>query len=64
VDKQSNIKDVDSIKEKSLALEAFQLIRYYELRGHELAAIDPLCTRSLIQHCKTTVSLAKYIVTK
>ena len=29
-------------KEKSLALSAYMLIRYFKTRGHELAELDPL----------------------
>lgn len=50
----------EQIKEKELVLEAFKLIRYYELRGHELATIDPLCNCRVTQRYRTTVSSARF----
>ena len=46
----SSPKDGESIsspqldKERSLALSAYMLIRYFKTRGHELAELDPLST--------------------
>jgi hypothetical protein len=54
----------EQMKEKELVLEAFKLIRYYELRGHELANIDPLCSFGLTQPCRITASSARSIGTR
>ena len=35
-------------REKSLALSAYMLIRYYKMRGHEEALLDPLSILSVI----------------
>lgn len=40
---QSAESDLDS----PIVMEAFKLLRYYGLRGHEMASIDPLCTPKL-----------------
>lgn len=36
-------------REKSLALSAYMLIRYYKMRGHEEALLDPLSNPPFIQ---------------
>ena len=40
----SNISETDELRAKELALSAYFLIRYYKMRGHEIANIDPLST--------------------
>ena len=35
-------------RQRSLALSAYMLIRYYKTRGHELAQLDPLSNPSII----------------
>jgi 2-oxoglutarate dehydrogenase complex dehydrogenase (E1) component-like enzyme len=36
-------------REKSLALSAYMLIRYYKMRGHEEAELDPLRTSPMMK---------------
>jgi hypothetical protein len=46
-------------REKSLALSAYMLIRYYKMRGHEEALLDPLSILSSIQDWSISRSLAR-----
>lgn len=46
-------------KEKSLALKAYMLIRYYKTRGHQRAELDPLRIFVFMQVYQTTKSSAK-----
>ena len=47
-------------REKSLALSAYMLIRYYKMRGHEEALLDPLSILSDIQDWSISRSLVKF----
>jgi 2-oxoglutarate dehydrogenase complex dehydrogenase (E1) component-like enzyme len=47
-------------KEKSLALSAYMLIRYYKTRGHELAELDPLSTPSPMQGWSTSKNSERF----
>lgn len=49
-------------REKSLALSAYMLIRYYKMRGHEEAILDPLSNSSSIQDWSTSRSLERFIL--
>ena len=44
---------------KELVISAYFLIRYYRMRGHELATLDPLSTPPSIQTSKTLKNSAK-----
>lgn len=47
-------------REKSLALSAYMLIRYYKMRGHEEALLDPLSILSVIKDWSISRSLVKF----
>jgi hypothetical protein len=49
-------------REKSLALSAYMLIRYYKMRGHEDALLDPLSTPPSIQDLLTSRSSERSIL--
>lgn len=49
----------DEMRAKELTLSAYFLIRYYRMRGHELAKLDPLSTCHFIQTSRTLRSSAR-----
>jgi hypothetical protein len=46
-------------REKTLALSAYMLIRYYKMRGHEEAVLDPLSTSAPIKDWSTSRNSAR-----